>query len=155
MKIFASFTLLLCAIVQVRGAERPNVLFIMVDDLRTSLGCYGDPIVKSPNIDRLAESSRLFQVMGYSIRTESQRYTRWVEWESKKTLHEELYDYSLPFSVATITPFHIEVENLASHSAHANMPEQFSNQMDWAIRDRLRPVTLEETGKSSKKRKKQ
>jgi iduronate 2-sulfatase len=40
---------------------RPNVLFIMVDDLRPALGCYGDALVKSPNIDRLAQSSRLFQ----------------------------------------------------------------------------------------------
>jgi iduronate 2-sulfatase len=40
---------------------RPNVLFIMVDDLLPALGCYGDALVKSPNIDRLAQSSRLFQ----------------------------------------------------------------------------------------------
>ncbi|XP_063793464.1 iduronate 2-sulfatase isoform X2 [Pseudophryne corroboree] len=37
-----------------------NVLLIIVDDLRTSLGCYGDSIVKSPNIDQLASQSVLF-----------------------------------------------------------------------------------------------
>ena len=34
--------------------ERPNVLFIAVDDLAASLGCYGDLIAKTPHIDRLA-----------------------------------------------------------------------------------------------------
>ena len=31
-----------------------NVLFIMIDDLKPTLGTYGHSIVKSPNIDKLA-----------------------------------------------------------------------------------------------------
>lgn len=42
------------------AVQRPDVLFIAVDDLRTSLGCYGDTLVKSPNIDRLASTARRF-----------------------------------------------------------------------------------------------
>ena len=33
-----------------------NVLFIMVDDLNNTLGTYGHPLVKTPNIDKLAAS---------------------------------------------------------------------------------------------------
>jgi arylsulfatase A-like enzyme len=37
-----------------------NVLFVVVDDMNTDLGAYGHPLVKTPNIDRLAEQGVLF-----------------------------------------------------------------------------------------------
>ena len=42
-------------------AERPNVLIIGIDDLRTELNCYGATHIHSPNIDRLASEGTLFE----------------------------------------------------------------------------------------------
>ncbi len=41
-------------------SQRPNVLFIAVDDLACSLGCYGDVMAQTPHIDRLAASGVCF-----------------------------------------------------------------------------------------------
>ena len=41
-------------------ARKPNVLFIVVDDLAATLGCYGDAIARTPHIDRLAASGVRF-----------------------------------------------------------------------------------------------
>ena len=55
------FLFVLCFAVPAFAADKPNVLFIAVDDLRPELACYGKQHIHSPNIDKLAESSTLFE----------------------------------------------------------------------------------------------
>lgn len=43
------------------GSERPNILFILADDLGfNQLGCYGDTPIKTPHLDRLAANGIRF-----------------------------------------------------------------------------------------------
>ena len=39
---------------------KPNILFIAIDDLKPILGCYGNTMVKTPNIDKLAKMGTVF-----------------------------------------------------------------------------------------------
>ncbi len=43
-----------------QAAEKPNILFLAVDDLRPELGCYGSPIAVTPHFDALASEGLLF-----------------------------------------------------------------------------------------------
>src|SRR3954469_20295121 len=61
MKLFLlSLSLLLIVLGQIAAADRPNVLFILADDLGYSdLGCYGGEIA-TPNVDSLAKNGLRF-----------------------------------------------------------------------------------------------
>ena len=57
MKSLPLFTFVAVALIvgsPARAAARPNVLFLVSDDLNNFLGCYGDPRAKTPNLDKLA-----------------------------------------------------------------------------------------------------
>jgi len=44
-----------------RAAERPNIVFILADDLGYGdLGCYGQKVLRTPNLDRLAAEGLRF-----------------------------------------------------------------------------------------------
>lgn len=53
-------TVLWVALVFPTTASQYNVLLITLDDMRTSIGAYGDPHAITPNMDRLAQSSLMF-----------------------------------------------------------------------------------------------
>jgi uncharacterized sulfatase len=52
MRLISSFIIFVTAINL--SAAQPNVLFIIVDDLTTTLGCYGNQHVRTPGMDALA-----------------------------------------------------------------------------------------------------
>src|SRR5512137_1629617 len=52
---------LVAAFHRLEAADKPNILFILADDLGWGdLGCYGHPLTKTPNLDRLAKQGTLF-----------------------------------------------------------------------------------------------
>jgi iduronate 2-sulfatase len=125
-------------------------------DGRSLLPILNDPATKGRDVV-LSQFSRPFrggnpEVMGYSIRTETQRYTRWIEWNTKKVLFEELYDYANASSVTKQPPCLIETQNIAAQPERLALREKMSSHLDQLLRQRVKPVTLESTTKSTKKK---
>jgi iduronate 2-sulfatase len=58
--LFCLVGLIAFAQTSVTTPKKPNVLFIAIDDLKPILGCYGDTIIKTPNIDRIAKRGTVF-----------------------------------------------------------------------------------------------
>jgi len=45
-----------------RAADRqPNIIWILAEDMSPQLGCYGEPLIQTPNIDKLAKEGTRFQ----------------------------------------------------------------------------------------------
>lgn len=56
-----TFSIFFIGCQQKEAPQKPNVLFIVVDDLRPELGCYGVEQIHSPNIDKLASEGVMFK----------------------------------------------------------------------------------------------
>ncbi|GAA5143290.1 sulfatase [Prosthecobacter algae] len=63
MRAFLSFLFLAVTLPLAAAApSRPHVLMICVDDLKPAIGCYGDPLARTPNLDRLAARGMRFDL---------------------------------------------------------------------------------------------
>lgn len=60
MNRFLTYLFLIGFLLPAMAAEKKNVVFLICDDLNCDLGSYGHPLVKTPNIDRLAEQGTRF-----------------------------------------------------------------------------------------------
>lgn len=60
LRVVCFSVLLMAAGYSLAADTPPNVLFLVSDDLRPELGCYGNSVIKSPNIDRLAQRGLVF-----------------------------------------------------------------------------------------------
>lgn len=49
------------------SSKQPNILFIVCEDISLYLGCYGDKVAKTPNLDKFAEESILFSQMHTTV----------------------------------------------------------------------------------------
>jgi len=67
------------------AAEKPNILLIVGEDHGVELSCYGDPVIKTPHIDRLAAGGILYR-NGYVTQT--------VCSPSRSTIFTGLYPHS-------------------------------------------------------------
>jgi len=91
--------------------DRPNVLFLIADDLRNELGCYGSEIAITPNLDVLAASGMRFD------RAYCQKA---VCWPSRNSLLSGLLPENLGKANSELT-------FRASHPDLVSLPQLFKN----------------------------
>ena len=98
-------------------------------------------------------SAKTPEFMGYSLRTATHRYTRWIHWQSRQTVAEELYDYTTGPSTRREDAFWIEQENIALHPGQLATCQALSQQLDQMLAQR---VTVKPNGgpAANKQRKK-
>ena len=59
-KRFLPLLLALLTSVALNAAERPNILWIIVDDMSANFSCYGETLIETPHLDQLAKEGTLF-----------------------------------------------------------------------------------------------
>ena len=83
------------------------------------------------------------EIMGYSIRTDTDRYTRWIDWDTRKILAEELYDYTADASVEAQGGYLIERRSVVNEPSRAARRHALRSKLDEVLAARSSPVTLD------------
>ena len=101
--------------------RRPNILWIVADDLGTDLGCYGDSLVHTPNLDRLAGQgtlyTNLYTVTAVCSPSRSALITGMYPVSIGAHQHRTYYKDSLPDPVQPITEYFREAGYFVSNGS--------------------------------------
>jgi hypothetical protein len=93
--------------------------------------------------------------MGYSLRTATHRYTRWITWPARQLVAEELYDYTTGPGTRREGAFWIEEENIAPHPAQADTRQALSETLDHMLVERITVKSSDSSAPQRKRKKKQ
>jgi iduronate 2-sulfatase len=95
------------------------------------------------------------EVMGYSLRTATHRYTRWITWPARELVAEELYAYTTGPSSRREGAFWIEQENIAPHPSQADTRQALSQTLDQMLVERITVKNMDDSAPQRKRKKKQ
>lgn len=60
MRVIGWLVIVATSSMSLNAADRPNVLFVSIDDLRPELGCYGNADIRTPHLDEFSERATTF-----------------------------------------------------------------------------------------------
>ncbi|NHW35634.1 sulfatase-like hydrolase/transferase [Paenibacillus aceris] len=97
--------------------ERPNILWITLEDSSPRMGCYGDPVARTPHMDRLAQEGTLytnaFSTAGVCSPSRSAvitgMYQTAIGTHQMRTEHTNEYTPELPTPYFAVPPAHVKL----------------------------------------------
>ncbi len=96
--------------------KRPNIVWVSFEDTNPRYGCYGDPIARSPNVDRLAAEGCIyknaFSVAGVCAPSRSAIitgvYPQWAGTQHMRTTHRNRNTPEMPTGYSAVIPPHVK-----------------------------------------------
>ena len=127
--LLTSFGLNSCSNEQQEGKSnevepRPNILWIVADDLGADLGCYGNSIIHTPNLDKLASEgvkyTNFFTVTAVSSPSRSSLMTGMYPTSIESHQHRIQYKKALPIGIFPITKYFRNAGYFTSNGNYRN-----------------------------------
>jgi len=109
----------------------PNFLILIADDAGMDLGCYGNPAIRTPNIDRLAESGMMFEKMFLTSPQCSPSRISILTGKYPHTTRTEDLHTPLPANEKFITYYLRIADYYTGHNGKTHWGEYGNLQFDW------------------------